>query len=90
MDGPLQKVIGLARMTLLRAEVARLAQEGRAVDEILQLLRARGCTKGESAAALLWLPDLGDNPLLSAKRIVHESPAWADVKERDDRILDDF
>ena len=72
--------------TVLTAECERLRKEGKSINQILQMLRSREHSKSESIAAIVPLmPNIG-----AAKQAVHDSPAWADVKERDERILDDL
>jgi hypothetical protein len=81
----------LAKRHLMIAEVERQRQEGLALDEVLRRLRERGCSKGQSVAVLAGLRELGpslSSRLLQAKRLVHESPVWADAKERDEQIFD--
>jgi hypothetical protein len=72
--------------TVLTAECERLRKEGKSIDQILQILRSRGHSKSESVAAICPLMPNGS----AAKQAVHDSPAWADVSERDERILDDL
>jgi len=74
---------------LLTVEVERLRQEGLGFDGILRRLRDRGCSKGQSMAVLAGLHELGPSRLLTAKALVHESPVWADAKDRDDQMLDE-
>lgn len=56
---------------------------GGSAEDIVRLLRDQGCSKVHSMKALveLGLADLGD-----AKRIVHGSPTWADVREQHDEF----
>jgi hypothetical protein len=73
---------------LLTAETERLRQEGVEVDEVLHRLRDRGCSKGQSVLVLAGLGEFaGPSRLAQAKKLVHESPAWAHVKERDEAIF---
>ena len=65
----------------------RLWREGRPVEDVLSALRRQGCSKVESIRALKQATGW---PLTEVKRTVHESAAWADVKERDDRFLDEL
>jgi ribosomal protein L7/L12 len=65
----------------------RLWREGRPIEDVLSALRRQGCSKAESIRAL---KEATGWPLTEAKRSVHESAAWADVKERDDRLLDEL
>jgi hypothetical protein len=79
------------RRHLLIVEAERLRGEGVELDEILRRLRERGFSKAQSVALLAGLREFGwDNRLARAKEIVHESPVWADAKERDDKILDEL
>jgi hypothetical protein len=78
--------MNISERTLLTAECERLRKEGQSIDQILQMLRARGHSKVESVAAIVPLmPGIS-----AAKQVVHNSPVWADAKERDERILDDL
>jgi hypothetical protein len=70
----------------LTADCERLRKEGLSIDQILQVLRTRGYSKLESVAAIVPLMA----GLSAAKQAVHDSPVWADAKERDERILDDL
>ena len=74
---------------LLTVEVERLRQEGVGFDEILRRLRDHGCSKGQSMAVLAGLHELGPSPLLRAKVLVHESPVWADAKDRDEQLFNE-
>ena len=52
-------------------------------DEVLQQLRADGFTKNDAIRASVDVLRLS---LADAKRLVHGSDAWLDVKERDERL----
>jgi hypothetical protein len=52
-------------------------------DEILRTLRGEGFSKIDCIRATVEILRL---PLADAKRIVHESQAWADRQESDDRF----
>ena len=54
-------------------------------DEILEALRNEGLSKVDCIQATVEILRL---PLADAKRIVHESRAWADLRERDDEFHD--
>jgi hypothetical protein len=54
---------------------------GATLEEVIQILRERGFSKVQSIKALV---DLGQTEMSEAKRIVHSSPTWADVRERDE------
>jgi hypothetical protein len=62
-----------------------LWDEGARWDEILESLRAEGFSKVDCIRATVEILRL---PLADAKRIVHESRAWADGRERDDQFHD--
>jgi hypothetical protein len=57
--------------------------EGARWDEILQTLRGEGFSKVDCIRATVEILRL---PLADAKRIVHESHAWADRRETDDHF----
>jgi hypothetical protein len=67
-------------------DVRRLLQVGHTLDDVLAVLRRDGCTKIESARALV---DGANMSLHAAKQKVHESPVWADAWDRDEHIFDD-
>jgi len=58
---------------------------GNGTEELIAYLRAEGCYKIESIAVLREVlnVNLGD-----AKRLVHCSQTWADVRQRDDEFHD--
>lgn len=64
---------------------ATLWQTGERWDAILGALRAEGYSKVDCIKATVQQLRL---PLADAKRVVHDSAAWADVRERDDELLD--
>ena len=66
---------GTGRAVTLRATGARW-------DEILETLRAEGFSKIDCIRATVEVLRL---PLADAKRLVHESRAWADRREQDDQ-----
>jgi hypothetical protein len=59
--------------------------DGARWDAILEALRNEGFTKVDCVRATVEVLRL---PLADAKRIVHESRAWADRRERDDKWHD--
>ena len=67
--------------------VSQSLQEGATTETILELLRSKGASKIESIRALC---DGARMPLADAKRVVHFSSAWADVKERDEKFWDEL
>jgi ribosomal protein L7/L12 len=67
--------------------VSQNVQEGATTETILERLRSDGASKIESIRALC---DGAGMSLADAKRAVHFSSAWADVKERDERIWDEL
>jgi hypothetical protein len=89
MQDVAKNLVWLGTTQLLTAEVQRLRQESVGFDEILRRLRDRGCSKGQSMAVLAGLSELGSSPLVRAKALVHDSPVWADAKDRDERLFDD-
>lgn len=62
-------------------------EEGAPWDVILQSLRVEGFSKVDCIRATVELLRL---PLADAKRLVHESRAWADRREADDQLQDAF
>jgi hypothetical protein len=63
-----------------------LLQKGRSIHDVLASLRRDGIDKAMSIRALMDGADLTPK---DAKRSVHESPAWADVWQRDEAIFGD-
>lgn len=61
----------------------QLWDEGGRWDEILVGLRAEGFSKADCIRATVEVLRL---PLADAKRLVHESRAWADRRELDDHF----
>lgn len=57
--------------------------DGARWDEILQTLRGEGFSKVDCIRTTVEILRL---PLADAKRIVHESRAWADRREQDDQF----
>jgi hypothetical protein len=64
---------------------ATLWQTGERWGAILGALRAEGFSKVDCIKATVQQLRL---PLADAKRVVHDSAAWADVREQDDELLD--
>ena len=62
-------------------ELRRLLDENENVDDTIRVLRERGLSKVESIRALV---ETGRFDMSLAKSLVHASPAWDDVRERDD------
>lgn len=69
----------------LRTQASAAKEAGASVEAILQLLRSGGCTKSKSLFILSAVLGCG---LDEAKRLVHFSGTWADVRERDERFED--
>lgn len=57
--------------------------DGQRWDAILTALRAEGFSKIDCIKATVEVLRL---PLADAKRVVHDSEAWADVRRRDDEV----
>ncbi len=55
------------------------------MESALQYLRQNGCTKVDSMRVIVKLQDL---TLDDAKRIVHFSKTWEDVRKRDEELHD--
>ena len=68
-------------------ECRDLLASGAAVEQIISILRERGFSKAHSIKVLV---DLGQADMNEAKGIVHKSPTWADVRERDEEFQRDF
>jgi ribosomal protein L7/L12 len=64
---------------------ASLWEDGARWDAILATLRAEGFTKVDCIKATVELLRL---PLADAKRVVHDSDSWADVRGPDDEWHD--
>lgn len=64
---------------------ATLWQAGERWSAILGALRAEGFSKIDCIKATVEQLRL---PLADAKCVVHDSAAWADVREQDDELLD--
>jgi len=65
-------------------DAVRMRQTGASDDEILSEFREHGCSKLQ---CVVIMRELGFS-LIEAKKLVHESPVWADARWRDDHILD--
>jgi hypothetical protein len=64
-------------------ECREMLVHGIKLEEAIRFLRQRGLSKTHSIKALV---DLGQVDLSDAKRIVHDSRTWADVRERDEEF----
>jgi ribosomal protein L7/L12 len=71
--------------TQVTDRAASLWDDGARWDAILATLRAEGFTKVDCIKATVELLRL---PLADAKRVVHDSRTWADVRGRDDEWHD--
>ena len=71
--------------TQVTDRAASLWDEGAHWDAILPTLRAEGFTKVDCIKATVELLRL---PLADAKRVVHDTQTWADVRGRDDEWQD--
>jgi hypothetical protein len=69
----------------VKGRAAKLWQAGERWDAILGALRAEGFSKIDCIRATVEQLRL---PLVDAKRVVHDSTAWADIRESDDELLD--
>lgn len=79
----LQQCRGLLRGHL----VQKLKRKGVPTEAILARLRSDGASKIDSIRALRYGTQI---PLADAKRAVHFSAAWADTKDRDEKLWDDL
>ncbi len=71
--------------TQVTDRAASLWHDGARWDAILATLRAEGFPKVDCIKATVELLRL---PLADAKRVVHDSQPWADVRGRDDKWHD--
>jgi len=55
------------------------------IESVLQYLRQNGCTKVDSMRVIIELRGLTSD---DAKRIVHFSKTWEDVRKRDEELHD--
>lgn len=62
-------------------------EQGGCVEDVVRLLRDQGLSKVHSMKMLV---DLGLADLGEAKRIVHESATWGDIRARDDDFQRNF
>ena len=72
-----------ASRAALVATAREMMSRGGSVEEVLSLLRRRGCSKVESIKLLIVIAGLG---LGEAKRQVHHSDIWHDRREADDEL----
>lgn len=68
-------------------DAARLLASGTDPEIVLSLLREKGFDKIESIKALVGA---GGMPLREAKVVVHNSEAWRDVHDRDERFQEEL
>jgi hypothetical protein len=73
----------MKKLASLTIKCQSLSAEGKSQNEIVSFLRVNGCSKVDSIAILAkaFGVDLG-----KAKEVVHLSPAWADIRERDEKF----
>ncbi len=65
------------------AECQQQIAAGRTREQIVAFLLEQGCSKLNSIAVIASAFEIG---LAEAKKLVHLSEAWSDVRERDDRF----
>jgi ribosomal protein L7/L12 len=75
----------LTRIKNIAGECLADLRKDSPVDEVLLKLRNRGLSKIESIQALMIIRPMS---LADAKRIVHGSPAWEDVRQDHDQMID--
>lgn len=69
----------------LRQPVEEMLRLGKSVDQVLEFLRNEGCSKIDS----MWLlEDVAGMTGVDAKKAVHFSPVWAEVRTRDEHFHD--
>lgn len=69
----------------LRQPVGEMLRLGKSIDQVLEFLRSEGCSKIDS----MWLlEDVAGMPGVDAKKAVHFSPVWAEVRTRDENFHD--
>ena len=69
----------------LISECSRLDENGVSLENIIAYLRSEGCWKIDSIAILREVLGIG---LGDAKRLVHLSATWHDVRNQDDELHD--
>ena len=71
----------------LREPVSQLIRQGKSIDEVLMFLREQGCSKIDS----MWLlEDVAGMTDCEAKKAVHFSAAWNDVRDRDEQFQEEL
>lgn len=69
----------------IRTEGRKLANGGASIEQVIAYLRTSGCSK---ALSIALIADVRGCEMNEAKRLVHFSPTWADVKESDEEWQD--
>lgn len=64
-----------------------LHSDGKTEEDIVNFLKKEGCSKVESIQIIASIFNINLN---AAKKLVHTSRAWEDVRDRDDKFHDDL
>jgi hypothetical protein len=73
----------MSRSDNVLSECREMLARGAKLEEIVMVLRQNGFSKVQSIKELI---DLKQADAYSGKEIVHNSPTWADVRERDEEF----
>ena len=73
----------MAKEQALLTTCKKMLVEGKPVEDVLGYLRTQGCSKTDSIIILTKAKGLS---LTEAKRLVHFSNVWADVRDRDEEF----
>ena len=68
-------------------ELRKLLDDGAGLDSALAKIRERGATIIESIVAVR---SVQKSDLVEAKRLVHDSPAWSDLRAQHEEFLDEL
>lgn len=75
------------KITKTTSECREMISRGDSIEQVMAFLRKAGFSKVQSIRILV---DAADYSLSAAKKLVHSSAAWADLRTRDDRFHDDL
>lgn len=74
-------------MKNMRNKCEKLIQDGANIEDLLEYMRRTGLSIVESMALLIQLKDMS---LVEAKRVVHHSATWADLRDAHDQFHDEL